>query len=116
MEGWEDPMNRGTFPWGREDQALQAYYRTLGALRQNRLSLQKGVLQWLHAAGSLLAFARIWQEERTAAVLNTGGTSIYLTLPWPEKQAEDALTGRRFPVEGGMLHLPLPPLSGMLLV
>ena len=46
----------------------------------------------------------------------TGGTSIYLTLPWPEEQAEDALTGRRFPAEGGMLHLPLPPLSGMLLV
>ena len=116
MEGWEDPMNRGTFPWGREDQALQAYYRVLGALRQSRPSLQRGALQWLHAAGSLLAFARVWQEERTAAVLNTGGTSIYLTLPWPEEQAEDALTGRRFPAEGGMLHLPLPPLSGMLLV
>ena len=32
--GYEDPLNRGTYPWGREDNALLAHYQTLGKLRQ----------------------------------------------------------------------------------
>ena len=31
--GYEDPLNRGTYPWGREDNALVDHYRTLGKLR-----------------------------------------------------------------------------------
>ncbi len=31
--GYEDPLNRGTYPWGREDQDLLAHYKQLGALR-----------------------------------------------------------------------------------
>lgn len=42
LEGCEDPFNRGTFPWGREDAVLLHHYRTLGRLRSTRLSLQKG--------------------------------------------------------------------------
>ena len=36
MEGFEDPMNRQGFPWGREDQRLLTLYRTLGRLRKER--------------------------------------------------------------------------------
>ena len=31
--GYEDPLNRGTYPWGREDLDLVKHYQTLGALR-----------------------------------------------------------------------------------
>ena len=32
--GYEDPLNRGTYPWGREDNALLGHYQALGKLRQ----------------------------------------------------------------------------------
>ncbi len=32
--GYEDPLNRGTYPWGREDNALLTHYQALGKLRQ----------------------------------------------------------------------------------
>ena len=51
MEGYEDPFNRGTFPWGREDRTLQDWFVRLGALRNARPSLQGGSLRWLDAQG-----------------------------------------------------------------
>jgi glycosidase len=33
MEGYKDPFNRRTFPWGQEDRELQAHFRLLGQLR-----------------------------------------------------------------------------------
>ena len=47
MQGFEDPLNRGTYPWGQEDSSLLAYFRQLGTLRKQRLSLQCGDIGYL---------------------------------------------------------------------
>ena len=52
MQGFEDPLNRGTFPWGGEDTALTAFFRTLGGLRQ-RESLRRGQLAYHTQPGRL---------------------------------------------------------------
>lgn len=115
MEGWEDPMNRGSFPWGQEDLDLQAYYRELGRLRRLHAPLQTGELRWLHAAGPVLAFERRLGEERLVSVLNAADSPLPLRLPWEEERAVDLLTGQRFSGENGSLSLSLPPLGGLLL-
>ncbi len=35
LEGYSDPFNRGTFPWGKEDTDLLAWYRYLGEVRKD---------------------------------------------------------------------------------
>ncbi len=42
MEGYKDPFNRGTYPWGREDTALVGWYRRLGACRRACPALVEG--------------------------------------------------------------------------
>ena len=116
MQGFEDPFNRGTYPWGREDRELIAYFRRLGALRGARASLQRGTIGYLCAEGALLAFRRTAEGETSAAVCNAGDTAAELTLPWDGKAALDALTGRRFPAENGALRLTLGALEGLLLI
>ena len=101
MEGYEDPFNRGTFPWGHEDRMLQRRFALLGSLRSNRVSLQKGELRWLYAQGHGLAFARIWAGETTVAATNAGDEPVFITFDWPGDLATDALTGQQFlSVEG----------------
>ncbi len=39
LEGFEDPLNRRGYPWGREDAALLEWYRALGALRREHRAL-----------------------------------------------------------------------------
>lgn len=116
MQGFEDPFNRGTYPWGREDRELQAYFRRLGALRGARESLQRGDIEYLAADGPVLAFRRAFGDERSVAVCNAGGTPAEVCLPWNGGEAADALTGERFAAADGALRLTLPPLRGLLLV
>ena len=116
MEGYEDPFNRGTFPWGREDRTLQRRFMLLGSLLSNRISLQKGELRWLNAKGSTLAFARELESEVTIAATNTGEEPTFLTFDWEGDVAIDALTGQQFVAKDGKITVCLPPLDGVLLV
>ena len=74
MEGYRDPFNRGCFPWGREDRDLQAWYRTLGALREaEKAVLAHGAYRTLLAEQNLLAFSRTapvknWEESLVLVV------------------------------------------------
>ncbi len=116
MQGYEDPMNRGTFPWGMEDETLYAWYRKLGRLREVRPSLRLGGLRWMQAEGHLLAFAREWRNEITIAVINVGRRSNSLELDWPGRRAADALSGSRFIAVDGKIDIFVPPQTGMLLI
>ena len=115
MQGFEDPLNRGTFPWGGEDAALTAFFRTLGDLRQ-RESLRRGRLAYIRAAGCCLVIERAADGERTLTALNAGDAPVELVLPWDAPTARDGVTGQRFLTEGGVLRVTLPPLDGMILV
>ena len=51
MESWEDPLNRGTYPWGQEDSALLAYFTLLGRQRTQLPALQRGAICYQLAEG-----------------------------------------------------------------
>ncbi len=116
MQGFEDPFNRGTYPWGRENGELLAWFRRLGALRRALRSLQDGTIEYIVADASALAFRRVSGDETSAVVCNAGGAGVELELSWRGANARDALTGERFDVQNGKLRLCVPPLRGMLLV
>ena len=116
MQGFEDPLNRGTYPWGREDAGLLDFFRTLGRLRRERRSLQTGGLTYIYAQGGGLVIAREHEGETTMAALNAGDEVLTLTLPWPGGMAEDGLTGQRFLAVNGQLRVSLPPLDGVILI
>ncbi len=116
MQGFEDPLNRGTYPWGREDAALLALYRRLGQLRRGRTSLQSGSIEYLAAEGGVLTILRRSGAERTLTVLNAGDAPAELALPWTDTVARSALDGQAFFVPDGVLRLTLPPVSGMILI
>lgn len=116
MEGFEDPLNRRTFPWGREDERLTAFFRTLGLLRSQRESLRRGDLSYLYAAGGGLVIERCGGGERTVTALNAGTSPLPVTLDWDGSTAMDGVTGQRFLSVNGKVRLTLPPLDGVILV
>lgn len=115
MEGFEDPFNRGTYPWGTGGHALLPWFTALGRLRQKHGALRRGVLEWLYASGPLLSFARTLDGERLTAAVNASAEPQRLLLPWPAEEASDLLSGQLFFPEKGRLELVLPPYTGFLL-
>ena len=115
MEGFEDPFNRGTYPWGGEDASLVEYFRTLGALRAERESMQSGTIDYPYASGRVLCLARCADEETTLAAINAGEEPVEVALPWDGPIARDAISGQQFLAEDGALHITLGPYDGLLL-
>ena len=102
MEGTADPFNRGTFPWGREDRELTAWFTQLGKLRRQRASLCRGSIRWLKAQGPLMAFSReIWRQA-TVTLVNAGTEETVFTLP--DTGYQDLLAEQ--PVDGDTVTLP----------
>ena len=115
MQGFEDPFNRGTFPWGHELTALQEHYRLLGHLRRQRPSLQQGRIRYEAAQGPLLCFCRETETEMTWLVANRSWESVSLSIPCSIPQVTDLLTGQTFTPTNGVLELTVPPMEVMLL-
>lgn len=115
MEGFEDPFNRGTYPWDAGGRAPLPWFALLGRLRKERAVLQSGSLVWLHASGPLLAFSRELHGERLTTVVNASAEPQRITLPWDSETAADLLSGQAFLSSGGYLELSLSPHAGLLL-
>ena len=80
MEGFEDPFNRRTFPWGGEDQEMLAWFCALGALRKRIKPLRRGDIRYLAGKGGLLAFTRTLDRETVLCVFNSGPEEVRLRL------------------------------------
>ncbi len=76
MEGFADPFNRRTYPWGKENQSLLAHYRELGALRTGCDALRLGDIQFFQASHRKLGFTRRYRDQQVAVYINRGDS------PW----------------------------------
>ena len=114
MEGFEDPFNRRTFPWGREDYELLGWFTRLGHLRQEYPALCRGDIQYRAAQGPLLAFTRSLEEETILAAFNAGNDPVELRLE-DEERIELLLGAARFQISAQGHVLTLPPHTGSLL-
>jgi len=115
MEGWEDPFNRSTYPWGNEDPELKAHFTRLGNLRKDCAALNRGTIRYLYSKDSILIYAREYEDERYVTVVNASDEPVTLNLPWTDVEAKDLLTGRSLPSVGGKIPLAIPPYGGLLL-
>ena len=70
MEGGKDPFNRRTYPWGKENAFLLAFYSQLGKLRAGEESLRLGKLEFSYASDGLLHFIRRTETETLHIYVN----------------------------------------------
>ena len=70
MEGYKDPFNRRTYPWGREDSELLTHFRDLGILRKSKDVLQLGDLHFFQAGDRLLGFSRTYRGRTIRIYVN----------------------------------------------
>lgn len=98
LEGFADPFNRGTYPWGEEDQELLHWYRRLGQLREEYALLREGDFRPLALAEGVYGCRRFWSEaqlnaakhpaavldEELLVVINREPEPVEAAIPLPE--------------------------------
>ena len=101
MQGYEDPLNRGSYPWGREDDDIIGHYRALGELRRRNAAALTGRLRFV-GDGELTVFDRISDDGKD--ILRVFYNPCFHSVN-REVYGKDAFTGEPVDV------LTVPPLS-----
>lgn len=70
MEGYKDPFNRRTYPWGHEDRELVTYFSRLGRLRREQEPLRLGDIQFFTAEDRHLGYTRTYQGKTVKVYVN----------------------------------------------
>ena len=76
MEGFRDPFNRRTYPWGRTDEIssdLLCFIKKVAGLRKDHPVLRTGYYKTLYAADKAMVFERYLDKERKDAFGKTVG-------------------------------------------
>ena len=79
MEGYADPFNRGTFPWGREDGDLQYHVRMLSNLRKEYPVLTHGTARYAAVNDAVFLLERRWKDAKV---------ELYVNQSWTEQTVE----------------------------
>jgi len=73
MEGYRDPFNRRTYPWGREDPEFMAHFLRLGQLRKEFEALRLGDIQFFAAGDKHIGFTRSYNGRTFRIYCNRSG-------------------------------------------
>ena len=132
MEGYTDPQNRRTYPWGHEEQELVEWYRRLAELRRVEPVLRTGHWVPLQAGPDIFAFGRRTVEGRDALGELMSDTAVMVfvnrsesVVEWivdvsevcsgPLSEVFGSAASLSLPDEKGLLQITLPPLSATVL-
>ncbi|MBO4479459.1 MAG: glycoside hydrolase family 13 protein [Clostridia bacterium] len=92
LQGYEDPMNRAPYPWGKEDEDLIAHYRFLGGLRKKFKEILLGGMD-VREQGELLILHRFKDGKNLFAVVNPTFENRVLTFR-KSRAAKDVVGGK----------------------
>ena len=79
MEGYKDPFNRRSYPWGREDREMLDHFRRLGKLRRDHEALRRGSIRFFEAEDKHLGFSRTWNGKTVKIYVNRSGDPWEIT-------------------------------------
>lgn len=68
VEGWSDPLNRVTFPWGREDAQLVEHFKKLGKIRKDNKQVFSGKIKFVES--DCLEYIRYSDEDSIRIIVN----------------------------------------------
>ncbi|MBQ5748540.1 MAG: glycoside hydrolase family 13 protein [Oscillospiraceae bacterium] len=70
MIGWRDPFNRGFYPWGEEDEDLQAFYRSLARVKKSHPAIKNGTVRMEYGGQGRIGFVREYEGKRVRVCCN----------------------------------------------
>ena len=114
MEGGSDPFNRGPFPWGREDKALTAYYKSLISLRKDHEAFISGSFQAMAPHPDIYGCLRKDEKEQLLVLVNRSQDSREISLPFLHGTTKLFGTGS-IGTDRKHSNLYLPPLGTIVL-
>ena len=115
MQGYGDPFNRGTYPWGNEDVEILNWYKWAINLRKTTDQLISGRLETIYMFKGTYCFVRYDEYKLIAVVINSSAvdaTFVRLDLArFKPGNSRDIVTFEEIHNSDGIIIFDLPPLG-----
>ncbi|MBR3243852.1 MAG: 4-alpha-glucanotransferase, partial [Parasporobacterium sp.] len=126
VQGFKDPDNRRTFPWGQEDKDILYHYRMLGLIYNAHPALKDGSFEILDRDGCLFII-RSDESETLLTIVNPSSEKKSFSeqfkklfnKSFKEKQfvyGLELLTSNEITITETALDVEVPPLSSMIIL
>ena len=71
LTGGKDPSNRKSYPWGKENDEILEFYKTITAIRVAEEALKIGEIKFLDFNNGVLGYERFIDKDRIIILVNT---------------------------------------------
>ena len=130
VTGWTDPDNRRTYPWGRENQDILLYYKTMIAIHKKHKVFSHGSTDYLYMNYGIISYGRWDENEKIAVILNNNDEARYVDVPVWRLECENGdvfvnivcsgINGwhhddLQYTVREGNIHIKMAAFSSMVL-
>ncbi len=93
MQGYIDPLNRRTYPWGKENKELISWYRFLGNIRKQYSCFAGGKFVEIYADNGAFVFERVDDNSELLIAVNLSKEPLSLSF---DGVLTDLITGNEF--------------------
>ena len=115
MQGYNDPFNRRTYPWGKEDGKILSIFKKMIALRQNNSLLVDGDLEVIYMYKSCFSFARYNSKRLIVISVNMDKEEQVFTRldlgRFHPSHGSDMITHEALDIVNGTIIFDLQPLA-----
>lgn len=130
LEGFKDPLNRRTYPWGRENHELLSWYKVITGIRNKYSVFKTGRWDYINTPDDIFGFSRYIkirdilnkevESNRAVILINRnkieniksniylGGEKLY--------RMYDFFTKEEYEIKEGRVEIKLLPLSYLVLI
>ncbi|MDD7796427.1 glycoside hydrolase family 13 protein [Clostridium sp. 'White wine YQ'] len=116
LKGEEDPLNRKTYPWGKEDTDILNFYKKIIKIRNGSSILKCGDLEFVTCDADVICYIRGLAEEKLFIIVNRNNNEskkIFINELVGEKRVVDLLTCKNIKADDGIVRIN--PLEGLIL-
>ena len=109
VQGFEDPYNRSTYPWGKEDRDLVLWYQQITKLRADNPVFQHGSWKPYEASDDLFVFERRDETTCCLCLFNRSLKAVHLFqyLDYEGFKGLEMITGETLSLKDPIILQPL---------
>ena len=80
MQGYGDPFNRRTYPWGMEDSQIFEWYKNMILLRKNNPAYIQGEFETLYKDACCWSYIRYFKDEKHLVAVNFSNKDVNIRI------------------------------------
>ena len=107
VEGYKDPFNRSTYPWGKEDVSLIEWHKKLANFRKSCSCFNNGEFKDEFCMGNIMSYIRYDDNCRVICIFNSENKENSVIIPYTFADREITLaTHDDIVLEGNVITMP----------